>query len=114
MRKAPMYWAMRFATFVQLAMTMSTVVNVVSRMSGMEMPSTPMLKSAWIEGIQAVCSTNCMSAVRELNPVQSGILAKNAAMEMHRESHLAALSRLPKLTTTNPPTMGTEIRIASK
>ena len=45
-----MYWAMRFATFVQLAMTMSTVVNVVSRISGIEMPSTPMLKSAWMDG----------------------------------------------------------------
>jgi hypothetical protein len=43
MRNAPMYWATRFATFVQPAMTTSTVVNVVSRMSGIEMPSIPML-----------------------------------------------------------------------
>ena len=33
---------------------------------------------------------------------------------MHRESHFAALSRLPSPTTTNPPTMGTQIRIESK
>ena len=62
----------------------------------MEMPSMPMLKSAWMDGIQAVCSTNCMSAVPVLNPVQSGMLRRNARMEMHRASHFAALSRLPE------------------
>ena len=67
-----------------------------------------------MDGIQAVCSTNCMSAVAVLKPVQSGMLKRSARMARHRESHLAALSRLPMPTTTNPPTMGTQIRIESK
>ncbi len=37
-----MYCATRFSTFCQLAMTMSKVVKVVNKISGMEMPSTPM------------------------------------------------------------------------
>ncbi len=37
-----MYCATRFSTFCQPAMTISTVVKVVSRISGIEMPSTPM------------------------------------------------------------------------
>ena len=40
---------------------MSTVVKVVSRISGMEMPSTPMWKSReWMLGIQGARSTNCI------------------------------------------------------
>ena len=38
---AARYCAWRFATLVQLEMTMSTVVNVVRKIKGMEMPSTP-------------------------------------------------------------------------
>jgi hypothetical protein len=73
-----------------------------------------MLKSAWMDGIQAVRSTNCMSAVLELKEVQSGMLRRNVRMERHRDSHFAALSRRLKPTTTNPPTRGTEIRIVSR
>ena len=40
-KKAAKYCATRFSMFVQLAITMSTVVKVVSRISGIEMPSTP-------------------------------------------------------------------------
>jgi hypothetical protein len=67
-----------------------------------------------MDGIQAVCSTNCMSEVAVLKQVHNGMLNRNARMAMHRVSHFAALSCLPNPVTTNPPTMGTEIRIESK
>jgi len=40
-RKAAMYWATRFWITSQPAITTSTVEKVVSRISGMAMPSTP-------------------------------------------------------------------------
>ncbi len=56
-----------------------------------------------------------MAAVPALNAVHSGMLNRNVTPEMPKESQRAAAARsLPRPSTTKPPTMGSQIKMANK
>ena len=52
----------------QALITMTTLINVVSTISGMEMPSTPSAYSIPNAGSQLAVSVNCIAAVVRSNP----------------------------------------------
>ena len=93
---------------------MSTVVKVVNRISGIDMPSTPRWNCASIVDIHGARSTNCMAAVPVWKLVHNGMLKPKVRTLTLKESHFAAANRLPSPSTTNPPMMGSQINIASR
>ena len=72
-----MYCAGRFSMTVQPAITTSGVMNAVSTISGIEMPSTPSVYQALKAPIHGSCSTNCMAAVVASKSRQSTTLTTN-------------------------------------
>jgi hypothetical protein len=100
---------------LQPAITIRTVVNVVSSISGIAMPSTPRWYSEFNIGIQGVRSTNCMSALPALKCVYSGMLATKVAKLVTSDSHRASCARFsPRASATTPPMIGSQINKLSR
>ena len=68
MRKAAKYWTMRSSMTVQAAMTTGMVTNVVSRISGREMPSMP----RWSRRFPALLRANRRRCRRKCPRTASG------------------------------------------
>ncbi len=92
-------------------MTTGMVMNVVSRISGSEMPSTPSEYVAWNAGIHGRCSGNWYAKLETSKPQYSGIDATNVATAMASATQRPALMpRSPNTSTSRPPAMGSQVR----
>src|SRR5688572_25578427 len=99
---------------VQLAITTSGVMKVVSRISGIAMPSTPSEYDECSDGIQSRCSVNCINGVEVSKYTHRSVEMPNVAAVVSRATQRpSAAPRSPRASMITPPKTGNQMSTLS-
>ena len=97
---------------VHAAITTSGVMNVVSTISGSEMPSTPRWYQALNAPIHGSRSTNCIAAVPRSKSLHSTTLSTNVATDASSASQRPNAARSsPSSNSSTPAATGSQISV---